>query len=73
MYNHVYDEHERCVYCGELVPEGEMICPICAEKLLNKNKKIKIKPKVKDVDEKKNSDFKRLFKRAFSKRKVNSK
>ena len=73
MYNHVYDEYERCVYCGELVPEGEMICPICAEKLLGKNKKVKIKPRVKDVKQNKTIGFKRVFKRIFSKRKENSK
>lgn len=23
----------RCIFCGEIIPEGRMICPICEEKL----------------------------------------
>lgn len=29
---------DRCVICGEVVPEGTMICPICRDKILPKNK-----------------------------------
>ena len=23
-----------CLYCGELIPEGRMVCPICEDRLL---------------------------------------
>lgn len=23
-----------CLYCGDIIPEGRMICPICEEKLI---------------------------------------
>lgn len=25
----------RCVICGQLIPEGRMICPTCSEQLIN--------------------------------------
>lgn len=27
---------DRCVICGEIIPEGRMVCPNCEEKILNK-------------------------------------
>ena len=24
-----------CLYCGDIVPEGRMVCPICEERLLS--------------------------------------
>lgn len=27
--NYLYDNAERCVSCGEIIPEGRMVCPIC--------------------------------------------
>ena len=28
---------ERCLYCGEIIPEGRMICPTCEHKYLKYN------------------------------------
>ena len=30
--NYLYDNADRCVSCGELIPEGRMVCPICEVK-----------------------------------------
>lgn len=28
-YNSVYDNAEHCVICGQVIPEGRLICPNC--------------------------------------------
>ena len=28
---------DRCVYCGEIIPEGRLICPMC-ESIINPTK-----------------------------------
>lgn len=28
---------ERCVCCGEIIPEGRMVCPICEGKCAGKD------------------------------------
>ena len=27
---------DRCVMCGEIIPEGRMVCPVCEERVLNR-------------------------------------
>lgn len=39
-------ENNRCVVCGEIIPEGLQVCPICA----NKHKKIPYKKGERDND-----------------------
>ncbi len=29
--SHNYDEYDTCIFCGRLVPEGTMVCPICEQ------------------------------------------
>lgn len=36
----VYSTSERCLYCGEIIPEGRMVCPLCEEKLSNPYQKM---------------------------------
>lgn len=31
MNNFDYGNVDRCVLCGEIVPEGTMVCPLCIE------------------------------------------
>ena len=40
MVNIVYSTSERCLYCGEIIPEGRMICPSCEERLSNPQQKM---------------------------------
>lgn len=30
---------DRCICCGEIIPEGRMVCPNCEEGVTNQNKK----------------------------------
>lgn len=45
---------DRCICCGEVIPEGRMICPICEVKVLEKKseeekkKHLKVKKKIKN-------------------------
>lgn len=27
---------DRCVMCGEIIPEGRMVCPVCEERVLTR-------------------------------------
>jgi predicted nucleic acid-binding Zn ribbon protein len=40
MANIVYSTSERCLYCGEIIPEGRMICPSCEERLSKPQQKM---------------------------------
>ena len=31
----IYSSSEKCMYCGNDIPEGRMICPVCEAKMLN--------------------------------------
>lgn len=33
---------DRCVCCGEPVPEGRMVCPICEKNVLEDSETIKV-------------------------------
>ena len=35
---------DKCVFCGETVPEGIQVCPICEDKMLNFSSEEKSKP-----------------------------
>ena len=28
---------DRCVFCGEIIPEGRQVCPTCEKKVKEKN------------------------------------
>ena len=28
---------DRCVMCGEIIPEGRMVCPVCEHKIMQEN------------------------------------
>lgn len=32
------DDVNRCVCCGDIIPEGMMVCPICLNKLEERTK-----------------------------------
>ena len=32
---------DRCVMCGEYVPEGRQVCKVCEQKILNGNNQVK--------------------------------
>lgn len=34
---------DRCLYCGEIIPEGRMICPLCEKKLMEDKKEMLVK------------------------------
>ncbi len=31
-YSSVFDNANKCVHCGEVIPEGRLSCPSCEEK-----------------------------------------
>ena len=31
---------DRCIMCGEYVPEGRQVCKVCENQILNNNKQI---------------------------------
>lgn len=31
---------DRCIMCGEYVPEGRQVCKVCKQQILNNNKQI---------------------------------
>lgn len=31
---------DRCIMCGEYVPEGRQVCKVCEQQILNNNKQI---------------------------------
>ena len=33
---------ERCVCCGEIIPEGRQVCPICERNLIAKERAMKV-------------------------------
>lgn len=33
-----YFQEERCVMCGEIVPEGRMVCPFCERAVMEQTK-----------------------------------
>lgn len=30
---------DRCVMCGDIIPEGRMVCPVCEERVLTRNRR----------------------------------
>jgi hypothetical protein len=40
---------DRCVICGEIVPEGMQVCPACMKKSGASEKEIKAAKRLKDV------------------------
>lgn len=34
----VEEEENRCVMCGEIIPEGRQVCPCCEKGYLDRNK-----------------------------------
>lgn len=54
---------DRCISCGEIVPEGRMVCPLCMAKELKKKEERMAKSTLEkpDVEPVKNSGIRRIW------------